>query len=270
MAYGETYEEFVEKFKPKRTTDDCYTPPLVYEAVKDWAVREYGLEGARIVRPFWPGADYKNEDYSGNCVVIDNPPFSILAEIKTFYTERDIRFFLFAPHLTLFSRNDAGVNYLICCTDIVYENGAQIATSFVTNMGNDFIRTAPELTKNILAAVRATAKKRSKKQAKYAYPKNVISSALLGKLCNVDLRFDRKDCRFVRRLDSQIAAKKAIFGSGFLISDKRAAEIRAAEIRAAEIRAAEIRAAEEVTEWELSPRERDIIRGLGEHREGQK
>ena len=85
MAYGETYEEFVEKFKPKRTTDDCYTPPLVYEAVKDWAVREYGLEGARIVRPFWPGADYENEDYSGNCVVIDNPPFSILAEIKKFW-----------------------------------------------------------------------------------------------------------------------------------------------------------------------------------------
>lgn len=27
MAYGETYEEFVEKFKPKKTTDDCYTPP---------------------------------------------------------------------------------------------------------------------------------------------------------------------------------------------------------------------------------------------------
>ena len=24
---GESYEEFVEKFKPKKTTDDCYTPP---------------------------------------------------------------------------------------------------------------------------------------------------------------------------------------------------------------------------------------------------
>ena len=25
------YEGFVEKFKPKKTTDDCYTPPLVYD-----------------------------------------------------------------------------------------------------------------------------------------------------------------------------------------------------------------------------------------------
>lgn len=23
------YDEFVEKFKPKKTTDDCYTPPLL-------------------------------------------------------------------------------------------------------------------------------------------------------------------------------------------------------------------------------------------------
>ena len=28
MAYNESYEEFVDKFKPKLTTDDCYTPPL--------------------------------------------------------------------------------------------------------------------------------------------------------------------------------------------------------------------------------------------------
>ena len=39
MAKGETYEQFVEKFKPRKTTDDCYTPPLVYEAVKGWACR---------------------------------------------------------------------------------------------------------------------------------------------------------------------------------------------------------------------------------------
>ena len=33
------YDAFVENFKPKRTTDDCYTPPAVYEAVKGWAVK---------------------------------------------------------------------------------------------------------------------------------------------------------------------------------------------------------------------------------------
>lgn len=39
MAYNETYEEFVEKFKPNKTTDDCYTPPEVYKLIKDWVVK---------------------------------------------------------------------------------------------------------------------------------------------------------------------------------------------------------------------------------------
>lgn len=44
MAHNESYEEFVDKFKPKLTTDDCYTPPAVYEAVADWAASEYGAD----------------------------------------------------------------------------------------------------------------------------------------------------------------------------------------------------------------------------------
>ena len=72
------YDAFVEKFKPKKTTDDCYTPENVYEAVRDWAVQEYGLEVREIVRPFWPGGDYERFAYPDGCVVIDNPPFSIL------------------------------------------------------------------------------------------------------------------------------------------------------------------------------------------------
>lgn len=49
------YEDFVEKFKPKKTTDDCYTPTLVYDAVRDWACEKYGIDSAFIVRPFYPG-----------------------------------------------------------------------------------------------------------------------------------------------------------------------------------------------------------------------
>lgn len=85
---SKTYEEFVEKFKPKKTTDDCYTPPAVYEAVKDWVVKEYSLEGKEIARPFYPGGDYENYDYSADCVVIDNPPFSILSKIFKWYIEK--------------------------------------------------------------------------------------------------------------------------------------------------------------------------------------
>ncbi len=253
MAYGETYEEFVEKFKPKRTTDDCYTPPLVYEAVKDWAVREYGLEGARIVRPFWPGADYKNEGYSGNCVVIDNPPFSILAEVRKFYNKNDIRFFLFTPNLSLFSNYDEKTNFIVVGHTTTFENGARVNISFITNMGDAFIRTAPELRKSIIDADKLSKASAKKIFPKYRYPANVISAALLGKIGGVPLKFQKNDCSFIRKLDYQRERGKAIFGSGFLISDEKAAEVRAAEMRAAE----------SVIEWTISDREREIIRGLG-------
>ena len=37
------YKEFVEKFKPKKTTDDCYTPPNIYEAVVGWCEKNTAL-----------------------------------------------------------------------------------------------------------------------------------------------------------------------------------------------------------------------------------
>ena len=97
---NESYEEYVEKFKPKKTTDDCYTPPEVYEVIKDWVCRRYGTDPEKIIRPFWPGADYQSMEYPEGCVVVDNPPFSILSKICEYYLERGIPFFLFAPSLT--------------------------------------------------------------------------------------------------------------------------------------------------------------------------
>lgn len=97
------YQAFVDKFKPKLTTDDCYTPPLVYNAVRDWACAKYEINPDKIVRPFYPGGDYEHYDYPSDSVVLDNPPFSILAKICDFYLGRGIRFFLFAPSLTAFS-----------------------------------------------------------------------------------------------------------------------------------------------------------------------
>jgi len=102
LPKSKTYEEFVEKFKPKKATDDCYAPPTIYEIVKQWAYNEYGIDPAKVVRPFYPGGDYKAFPYPDGAVVIDNPPFSILASICTFYLEHGIPFFLFAPSLTCF------------------------------------------------------------------------------------------------------------------------------------------------------------------------
>lgn len=35
FADNQEYDDFVAKFEPKKTTDDCYTPPLVYDAIRD-------------------------------------------------------------------------------------------------------------------------------------------------------------------------------------------------------------------------------------------
>ena len=147
---NEEYEEFTEKFKPKLTTDDCYTPGNIYECVKNWAVKRYGLEGREVVRPFFPGGDYEKHDYPAGCVVIDNPPFSILSDICGFYQERSIDFLLFAPALTLFSTNGGKCNYLPVGTTVTYENGAKGATSFVTNLGEFKIETAPDLYEELM------------------------------------------------------------------------------------------------------------------------
>ena len=69
---------------------------------------------------------------------------------------------------------------------------------------------------------------------------------------------------FVRALDAQRAHKKAIFGGGFLLSEKSTAEKLKAEKAAAEKAAAEKANAEKVGAevWGLSDRELEIIREL--------
>lgn len=256
------YDRFVEKFKPKKTTDDCYTPENIYSAVREWAMREYDLpEDIRVIRPFWPGGDYQNEDYSGNCVVIDNPPFSILSSICRWYNERSIKFFLFDPNLTLFSTGSGTLNYIVCGVTVTYENGAEVSTSFVTNMGDDKIHCAPCLNEIVSRTNMENLKKN--KPPIYEYPDHVCTGARLNYLSNhgTELRIKSEDCRFIRALDAQRRIKKAIFGCGFLLSEKAAAEKAAAERAAAEKAAAE---KEYATFWPLSEREKAIIMELGE------
>lgn len=59
------YKQFVEKFKPKKTTDDCYTPENVFTAVVEWAREEYGIDPEKLIRPFWPGGGLRENDLSG-------------------------------------------------------------------------------------------------------------------------------------------------------------------------------------------------------------
>lgn len=210
----EDYDEFIEKFKHKKTTDDCYTPPEVYEVIKKWVIKEYHLEDKTIVRPFYPGGDYENYNYPENCVVIDNPPFSILSKIKKFYNDKGIKYFLFAPHLTLFPTDDKKVNYLVVGSRIIYENGAVVNTSFVHNFEDSKIRTCPELYKELERVISGNDKKR----LKYGYPQELITATRLDQYIKrgIEVRFNEDELIFVRELDAQKEQKKRIFGAGFL------------------------------------------------------
>ena len=250
---NEEYNEFTEKFEPKLTTDDCYTPPNIYEVVKNWAIKRYNLEGRKIIRPFYPGGDYQNEKYPADCVVIDNPPFSIMAEIIKFYEEKKIDYFLFSQNVTLFGSAGGKVHYVPIGISIIYENGAKVCTGFVTSMGEYLVEASPELYKLIDEQNDINIKAQTKDIPKYAYPNHVLTPSMCTKFSKygVDFKVRAESADFLRGLDSQKEQGKTIFGAGFLLSDSAAAEKAAAEKAAAEI-------------WTLSDREKAIIEMLNE------
>ena len=263
---SEEYREFVEKFEPKKTTDDCFTPPTIYELVRDWACKEYGIDPEKVVRPFYPGGDYQRFEYPEGCCVLDNPPFSILSEIQRFYVERGIDFFLFAPYLSNLSTDIPEVNHIICDVDVIYDNGAVVNTCFLTTLGDDFIASAPDLNALIRDEVKRLQKDSTANLPKYEYPPNVITATRIGYIANngVDFRIKRSECHFTRALDSQREMGKAIFGAGYLISDAARDRIIEAEAEA-KARFAEKRGYTDGREsivWDLSDREREIIKGL--------
>lgn len=44
MAHGGSYEKFIDMFRQEKTTEDCHTPPEVYEAVADYAAERAAAE----------------------------------------------------------------------------------------------------------------------------------------------------------------------------------------------------------------------------------
>ena len=260
----------MEKFIPKKTTDDCYTPPEIYEAVRDWVCNRYGITADQIVRPFWPGEDYKSYEYPENSVVLDNPPFSILSRICEYYLDRGIRFFLFAPSLTAFSGIHIWdkINHLICDCNIIYENGAVVRTSFITNLDKDMIaQTCPELSRIVNEVSRTLKEKEVKQLPAYEYPDHVITAAIMQRWARYGVPFSlrRGDCVRVTQLDAQKSERKSIFGGGLLLSERAAAKRAAAE-RAATERAATERVRikkESPIQYQLSERERAIVEQLG-------
>ena len=184
--YNKTnYNDFLKKFETKKTTDDCYTPDGVYNAVTNYVenfiLKPCGksLNDYEILRPFKPFGDYLNEKYTDKMLVIDNPPFSIYAKIVKNYLKMNVKFFLFAPALTLFVLNSE-CQYIITNVNITYSNGAKVRTSFATNLlpSEYKILLSGRLTK-MLKQAQATQNKQKLKILKM--PDNYFSSAQLLK-----------------------------------------------------------------------------------------
>ena len=221
---GEGYDEFVDKFKEKLTTDDCYTPPAVYDAVKDFVDQQIRpLKNLPVVRPFFPGGNYEDlKQYPKGCVVLDNPPFSLFSKILRFYCEHKISFFLFGPHLTLFSAHELEeLCYLPVCAPVTYENGAVVSTGFITNM-------VPGLKIWIPAGLRHKIREIQKDDSpmdEYLIPSCVITSSRLGALAGVkgcELKITTEECAYVKNLDSMEQAGKGLYGGGYLITEEKA------------------------------------------------
>lgn len=208
MAKGETYEEFVAKFKKNapKTTDDCYTPQPVYEVVKEYALKLAGLteETCTPVRPFYPGGDYRNYDYPADAYVIDNPPFSILSEIRQFYMEKGIKYFLFAPDKTILDNiTTCADTRILIGVSISYDNGVKIPTSFVTNVldRDILIKTAPELRTELRRTIaRTQGNKNNVLRVVNDYPRNLFCSQKISAALYADFHIKRSECAPICRV----------------------------------------------------------------------
>ncbi len=217
------YESFVAKFTDRpKTTDDCYTPRDVYEAVVHYVSSITDMSGKVILRPFYPGGDYRNAEYPENGIVIDNPPFSMFTKIVKFYTATDIPFFLFGPGLTISS----ACKY---CTAVVineavtFENGASIRLNFASNLyGDTMIMTAPTLGRMI---ARCPSQKPKKPLPSFEYPSEVLSVSDMQSIARNGIEFSvsRDECRIIKDLDLH-PKKGGLFGDHLLISTEKAKE----------------------------------------------
>ena len=260
------YDAFLDKFEDKKTTDDCYTPKEVMDIILDYVNKKYSLNGKKIIRPFYPNGDYESIDYTDDMVVIDNPPFSIITKICKYYIKNNVKFFLFCPHLTAFT-SDIDCTHIIASADITYENGATIKTAFVSNIFGD-IKIIGDA--DLHQKFKEIQLRDKINLPKYEYPNNIITVSKVSYCVEkgINLTFDKNDLKHYRGMDAQKNHGKALFGGGFICSDKAAAEAAQAAAEAAQAATEAKQAAAEAKKnnviiWELSEKEKEIIKSLG-------
>lgn len=258
------YAEFLAKFEVKKTTDDCYTPPIIYQAVLKYVDEHIiSLKDKTVVRPFYPNGDYQADaqNYDENTIVIDNPPFSLLSKIKAFYQKNKIKFFLFCPSLTQFGNsqnNETMPSYLIIDVAITYANGAKVSSGFVTNLLDDVAILCDKKLNKLIEEAEEKNTGEKKTLPKYSYPDHVVTSARLKSIAQDGyLKIMKDEVLFIRQLDSQKPHKKTLFGGGFLVTDEVAERIKAERIKAERIKAER-----SIFHWQLSDREIDLVKTI--------
>jgi hypothetical protein len=264
------YESFLAKFSENpKTTDDCFTPRDVFEAVVQYVGTVVDLSDKQILRPFFPGGDYVNAVYPENGIVIDNPPFSIFTDIIKFYTARRIPFFLFGQGKTIM----CCVKYCtaVIVTDLLtYENGARIYTNFASNLfGDTIIMTAPKLNDLIFSCPSQNVKANL---ASYNYPPELLSFSQMQTICRGGVEFSvkRDECQIVKNLDNH---PKQLFVEHILLSSAKAEEKESAKTLAQEQAKALAQERERQRAERagmtgvipLSPRERRIVERLNQN-----
>ena len=164
---------------------------------------------------------------------------------------------MFSPYLTNFTSR---AKHIITDSQITYQNGAVVNTSFLTNLGSVFIESDPELNRIIDEENRKNTEQEKRELNINIYPDELITSRAIGYLAKngIPFRINENECYFIRALDNQKEAGKGVFGAGFLLS-----EAATEKYKKAKEAADENNTKNEVT-WELSEREKEIVKNLGE------
>ena len=212
------------------------------------------MGGRTVVRPFWPGGDFENFDYPADCVVIDNPPFSIISKVVKFYAEHNIDYFLFAPHLTCIGIR-AAHSHICVGAQVTYDNGAKVSTSFVASKG-PLIRSAPDLYRILDEANAANIKaKKAPPLPVYTYPDNVLTSSAVALFSKYGIEYREDIGVFVPAMDAQREVGKGIFGGGYIVPEEAVRKARETARKAQK---------EKSQRWELSMRELAALKAAEE------
>ncbi len=217
------YASFVAKFTEQpKTTDDCYTPEDVYNAVVDYVGTITDMRGKCILRPFYPGGDYENAEYPDNGIVIDNPPFSMFTKIVRWYLANDVPFFLFGSGMTIMQVCKYGATAVITGASIKFHNGAEVGINYATNLLPGMMAvTAPTLSEAIEAC---PSQNQKANLPKYKYPDNVISTSMLQTIANggIEIGIPRAASITIGVLDNHPKGKSALFGDHILAAQAAA------------------------------------------------